>query len=631
MRGTDMAGSGSSLLSIDFGTTNSTAAYRDRSGATHEVRLGSMSNLMPTAVFADGSDLIVGDAAINNALTDPAAFEPNPKRQLRYTSTVLGKRNFSATSLVGAVLKHIVQVASTRHGGPFDRVVLTYPDGWRQELIGRLKTAAGEAGIRSDTLELLSESQAASAFYTGTQTLAPNSRICIFDFGAGTCDVTVLDCDQDSNFSVVASDGVEYLGGNDLDARLHSWVAQRLHERDPEAAAKLSQPATALTFNERIRDAKETLSTAARATIPLPDGSPLQITRSEFETLIAPDVDEAVALTNRVIARAQAINPRPISQIYLVGGSSHIPLVHRELGKIGRLATMGDPKTVVVQGALLHDNLRRQQRPRPASAPNSGGAGSLRGAGEYRATTPPPPPISPAPIPATPIPAPRMSAPPPSMPPSAPMSVPMSAPMPMGMMGAMGQYPPAPPKKSSSSLGMWLAAVAAVLIAVIVVAVVLSMNSNKKDDAAAATSSTGAETSAVSTSSSTTTASSTAVSSAASSSSGLAMPRRAGSSPAGTTGQDCGLTPFRYTPDKTAYEYVYLTVTTGRTSPTTTCGFAMAVAADAGKNPSSFPLTVQTRSDATGDVYSMDCRTQSNDPIVIRCSDGRNAEVYFYY
>lgn len=601
----------SSLLSIDFGTTNSTAAYRDRSGATHEVRLGSMSNLMPTAVFADGSELIVGDAAINNALTDPTAFEPNPKRQLRYTSTVLGKRNFSATSLVGAVLKHIVQVASTRNGGPFDRVVLTYPDGWRQELIGRLKTAAGEAGIRPDTLELLSESQAASAFYTGTQTLAPNSRICIFDFGAGTCDVTVLDCDQNSNFSVVASDGVEYLGGNDLDARLHSWVAQRLHERNPEAAARLSQPATALTFGDRIRDAKETLSTAARATIPLPDGSPLQITRSEFETLIAPDVDEAVALTKRVIARADAIKPRPISQIYLVGGSSHIPLVHRELGQLGRLATMGDPKTVVVQGALLHDNLRRRHQ-QPSPAPN-----------RYRATTPPPPPVGPPPgsQPAAPAPAPMMSAPPPS--------VPMSMPAPMG---AMGQYPLAPPQKSSSSVGMWLAATAAVLIAIIVVAVVVSMNSNKKkDDETAAAGGATSAASPSSTGTETSTSTSSTMSSAASSSSSLAMPQRAGSIPAGTTGENCGLTPFRYTPDKTRYEYVYLTVTTGRTNPATSCSFAMAVATDAGKNPSSFPLTVQTRSDATGNVYTMDCRTQTNDPILIRCSDGRTAEVYFYY
>ena len=63
-----------------------------------------------------------------------------------------------------------------------------------------------------------------------------SSRLAVFDFGGGTCDVAVLDKQADQTFAVIASDGIDGLGGQDLDARIQAWVRRELAVRDPVLA-----------------------------------------------------------------------------------------------------------------------------------------------------------------------------------------------------------------------------------------------------------------------------------------------------------------------------------------------------------------------------------------------------------
>jgi Hsp70 protein len=369
-------------LAIDFGSSNTAAAFRDRHGHVQEVRLSATGTLMPSGVFFDGSRFLVGRTALQAAFTSPEAFEPSPKRRLADREIFLAGSMVPVTKMVAAVFAEVLGKASGVMGGAPDVIVVTHPDQWSGPLQQLLAEGAIAGGVDPNRMRMVSEAQSAAWFYakSAPSEVPVGSRLVVFDFGAGTCDVAVLDKEPDGTFAVVASDGLDGLGGQDLDARIQAWVRRQLAVADPVLLAEVNEPAsiaTRLTLNDRIRDAKEALSEASSAAIVVAAGANtqvLQLTRDEFDEIIGSDIDRAVELTKRVMAEA---NERvPSSQkptIYLTGGSSHIPLVHSRLAELAPLGVLGDPKTVVVQGALYTP---QASPPAPAAPPPPGGVGT---------------------------------------------------------------------------------------------------------------------------------------------------------------------------------------------------------------------------------------------------------------
>jgi Hsp70 protein len=348
-------------LAIDFGSSNTAAAFRDRHGHVQEVRLSATGTLMPSGVFFDGSRFLVGRTALQAAFTSPEAFEPSPKRRLADREIFLAGSMVPVTKMVAAVFAEVLAKASGVMGGVPDVIVVTHPDQWSGPLQQLLAEGAVAGGVEPNRMCMVSEAQAAAWFYakSAPAEVAVGSRLVVFDFGAGTCDVAVLDKQPDQTFAVIASDGLDGLGGQDLDARIQAWVRRQLAVSDPVLLAEVNEPAsiaTRLTLNDRIRDAKEALSEASSAAIVVAAGANtqvLQLTRDEFDEIIGSDIGRAVELTKRVMAEAnERVPSNQTPTIYLTGGSSHIPLVHSRLAELAPLGVLGDPKTVVVQGAL---------------------------------------------------------------------------------------------------------------------------------------------------------------------------------------------------------------------------------------------------------------------------------------
>jgi len=372
------------ILSIDFGTSNTAAAYRDRQGAVHEVRLTTAGTLMPSAVLYSAGKVLVGRTALQAAFTAPEAFEPTPKRRLADREILLAGAMVNVTELAAAVFAEVLARAGQVMGAAADEIVITHPDQWAQPLQRLLVAAAVAGGVDEQKLRLISESQAAAWFYAQTAPdLGVGSRLVVFDFGAGTCDVAALDRQPDGSFAVIAAEGLEGLGGQDMDARIHTWVRRQLAATDPVLLAEVNNPqavATRLTLNDRIRDAKEALSESSSAAIVVAGTAStqvLQLTRDEFDELIGADIDRAVALTKRVIDTAHTRRPTPHPPtIYLTGGSASIPLVHSRLAALGPIGVLGDPKTVVVQGALSIPQAAPTavQMTNPTAPPQSAGA-----------------------------------------------------------------------------------------------------------------------------------------------------------------------------------------------------------------------------------------------------------------
>ncbi|MFT4128341.1 MAG: Hsp70 family protein, partial [Gordonia sp. (in: high G+C Gram-positive bacteria)] len=346
-------------LCIDFGTSNTVAAFRIGLAEPVLVPLsGGASASMPSAVFADGDILLVGQAAVHRRLLRPDAYEESPKSRITDVEIELGERYWEVTEVIGAVLAHVCQTARRYAGiGDFDSVILTHPDDWSERRRAILRESARRGGIRREQIRTASESLAAAWYYVFRgHDVVGAERMCVFDFGGGTCDVAVLVHDGNGGFVVTGSGGDNGLGGRDLDARLQRWVFDEVAHLDPALVPQLQDPASRLTLADNVRRAKEALSESAQAVVDLPGtGRSLLLTRREFDEMIGDVVGRAVELTREAIARADTVTDGvagPVA-VYLTGGTSSIPAIQAAMSQVGRVARLGDPKTVVAQGGLL--------------------------------------------------------------------------------------------------------------------------------------------------------------------------------------------------------------------------------------------------------------------------------------
>ena len=348
-------------IGIDFGTSNTAAAHTNPvKGTVEAVNLSHNRTTMSSSVYVESPEQIdVGDVAMDKAESNPAGFIPAPKRVIPQQMFQVNGYDLSASMPVAAVLSSVVQRVSREHGNVQpSELVLTHPEAWSSNEIKVLLDAAAQLGLSAAKISTISEPQAAAHYYSRAKALQPGQRIAVFDFGGGTLDVAVLEANDNDAFDVIAARGDNTLGGKTFDAMMRRWVDQQLDDRNPEL---LDYFRTQAPLQERhaledsIRRAKELLSEASYATVVVSGGGEterFQITRAEFEEIISPALDKAVALTRATLADAGITNAEDLVALYLTGGSSRIPLVQDRLKNFGPLATLDDPKTVVAQGAI---------------------------------------------------------------------------------------------------------------------------------------------------------------------------------------------------------------------------------------------------------------------------------------
>ncbi|MEV7327806.1 Hsp70 family protein [Micromonospora sp. NPDC093244] len=373
-------------LGVDLGTSNTVAVLRWPDGRTRPLLMDGQP-VSPSAVYADpDGTLHVGWDARRLALTDPARLEPNPKRRVDEPTVPLGDRSYPPADLLAAVLAAVAR-AAVGAVGFLPPAVLTCPAAWdsaRRQVLADALLRAGWPQIAEHTMagptppgtRLLREPVAAARYYTQVlhRPVPVGGAIAVFDFGGGTLDVAVLrnegaDPWGDSGFSVVADGGLPDLGGLDLDAALVRRVGELVGERYAAQWARLVEPADAAQRRDQVRlwdevrGAKETLSRSMVAPVAVP-GVPdaVQLTRSDVERVATPLLRRAVDRAREVTAAA-GLRPDQLAGLFLVGGSSRIPLVARMLHtELGVAPTVLDqPELPVAEGALTDLPLRPAQ------------------------------------------------------------------------------------------------------------------------------------------------------------------------------------------------------------------------------------------------------------------------------
>lgn len=411
MVGVDGGGYG---LGVDLGTSHTVAVLRWPDGRTRPLLFDGQP-ILPSGVFLDANGrTYVGRDAQRLAQADPARYEPNPKRRVDEPAVLLGDQEVPTPELLAAVLR-AVAAAAVEAAGFLPPAVVTYPATWgarRRDVLAAAVARAGwppvtatTAGADSDEATatvplhptsgaptgpvatahpaavplvpaprtapggtlLVPEPVAAARYFTDVlrRPVPVGASLVVFDFGGGTLDIAVVrnegvDGTGRPRFAVVGSGGIPDLGGLDLDAALVQYLGTVVSATDGPAWQQLDQPTTAAQWRNRrrfwddVRGAKEMLSRAATAPVPVPGiERALHLTRDELERVVTPLVRRGVVETATVIADC-GLAVDQLAGLFLVGGSSRVPLVARLLhAELGIAPTvLEQPELPVAEGAL---------------------------------------------------------------------------------------------------------------------------------------------------------------------------------------------------------------------------------------------------------------------------------------
>ncbi|WP_438872231.1 Hsp70 family protein [Paractinoplanes rishiriensis] len=407
------------LLGVDLGTSHTVAMLRHPDGRTRPL-LFDGKPLLPSAVFRDTAGrLHVGADALRLGHAEPARIEPHPKRRVDDGEVLLGDGPaVPVPDLLAALLTAVSReaVAITGHLPP---AVLTHPAAWGEPRRAVLTDALDRAGWPAGT-RLLPEPVAAARYFADVlrRPVPAGASLAVFDFGGGTLDVAVVRNEGPSRFTVTASGGADDLGGLDLDAALVDHLGKSLSAAEPEAWRALTDPVTLAQWRARrqfwedVRGAKEMLSRSAFAPVPVPGVEhAVHLTRAELEAAADPLVRRGVAETAAVLAAA-GLSASDLAGLFLVGGSSRVPLVARLLhSELGIAPTvLEQPELPVAEGAILASVGAPPARFTPDSTPPITDTKADAAAPPTHDTAPAAPAPAPAPAPTPAAPAPREPA-----------------------------------------------------------------------------------------------------------------------------------------------------------------------------------------------------------------------------
>jgi molecular chaperone DnaK len=265
-------------------------------------------------------------------------------------------RNYSPPELSGIVLQRLKAAAEDFLGESVTDAIITVPAYFDDTQRQATKDAGKIAGLKVE--RIINEPTAAALAYGLGK--AGVERIAVYDLGGGTFDISILEM-NDGVFEVLSTSGNTFLGGEDFDERIMSWMAGQFLS---DTGIDLRQDRLALQRLKEVAErAKCDLSTAAETGINLPfiaaDATGPKhfnktLTRDQFETLVSDLVEQTIEPCTTALKEAN-LQASDIQKVILVGGQTRSPIVERTVEKIfGRKPSSEiNPDEVVAMGAAI--------------------------------------------------------------------------------------------------------------------------------------------------------------------------------------------------------------------------------------------------------------------------------------
>jgi len=369
------------VIGIDLGTTNSCVAVMD--GKTPRVieNAEGMRTTPSIVAITDDGERLVGQPAKRQAVTNPERTIFAVKRLIgrRYDDPMVEKdkklvpykitrasngdawveaegKNYSPSQISAFILQKMRETAEAHLGQKVDQAVITVPAYFNDAQRQATKDAGKIAGL--EVLRIINEPTAAALAYglekRGTGTIA------VYDLGGGTFDISILEI-GDGVFEVKSTNGDTFLGGEDFDMRLVSYLADEFQK---EQGIDLRRDKLALQrLKEAAEKAKIELSSTTQTEINLPfitaDASgpkhlTMKLTRAKFEALVDDFVQKTIEPC-RLALKDAGLSAGNIDEVVLVGGMTRMPKIQEVVKQFfGREPHKGvNPDEVVAVGAAI--------------------------------------------------------------------------------------------------------------------------------------------------------------------------------------------------------------------------------------------------------------------------------------
>ncbi len=379
------------VLGIDLGTTNSCMAIVE-GGKPKVIPNAEGANTTPSVVaFTDKGEILVGQAAKRQAITNPKRTIFSVKRLIgrRYNSKEVQEakkrlpyeivegpngdcrikidgREYTPQEISAKILQKLKADAEAYLGEKITDVVITVPAYFDDSQRKATKDAGRIAGL--NVLRIINEPTASSlAFGLDRE---KEGKIAVYDLGGGTFDISILEI-GDGVFEVKATNGDTYLGGDDFDRELINYIAEEFKKEN--GIDLKADPMALQRLKEAAEKAKIELSSALETEINLPfitaDASGpkhlvMKITRAKFEQL----VDHLIQRTLepcRLALKDAGLEPKDIDHVILVGGMTRMPkireVVKEFFGKEPRKDVNPDEAVALgaaIQGGVLKGDVK---------------------------------------------------------------------------------------------------------------------------------------------------------------------------------------------------------------------------------------------------------------------------------
>jgi molecular chaperone DnaK len=369
------------VIGIDLGTTNSCVAVMDGKNAKVIENAEGMRTTPSIVAFSDDGERLVGQPAKRQAVTNPERTFFAVKRLVgrRYDDPMVEKdkklvpykivkasngdawveadgKTYSPSQISAFILQKMKETAEAHLGQKVEQAVITVPAYFNDAQRQATKDAGKIAGL--EVLRIINEPTAAALAYGLDKT--KSGTIAVYDLGGGTFDISILEI-GDGVFEVKSTNGDTFLGGEDFDMRLVSYLADEFQK---EQGINLRNDKLALQrLKEAAEKAKIELSSTTQTEINLPfitadQTGPkhltMKLTRSKFEALVDDLVQKTIEPCRKALKDA-GLTAAEIGEVVLVGGMTRMPKVQEVVKQLfGKDPHKGvNPDEVVAIGAAI--------------------------------------------------------------------------------------------------------------------------------------------------------------------------------------------------------------------------------------------------------------------------------------
>ncbi len=348
------------VLGIDLGTSHSAAAvYSDgdiRIVPSFEGKSSSTKPFPSVVSFLESGEILVGNAALEQSTYNPKGTVFSVKRKIGMRDTFeIFEKQYLPEFIEALILTKIKLDAEHLLKEKITKAVITVPAYFNDNQRQATKTAGEIAGL--DVIRVMTEPVAAAVSY-GLGKMEKPTKVLVFDLGAGTLDVSVLEIDG-SFFEVIGTGGDTHLGGIDIDTELTNYLITECKKQngattiiDDTIRHQLNRFAEMIKIE--LSDKKEVSINEVFYSHDSQISLKLTISRQDLERIIEEPILKKCEQCIYNVLNDLKIIPDKIEKVVLVGGPTKMPAIHRMVSRILKEPEMGvDPVFSVARGAAI--------------------------------------------------------------------------------------------------------------------------------------------------------------------------------------------------------------------------------------------------------------------------------------